>query len=776
MTHDPTAGSDFIDLCEYILVPQLDVFQQERTLMPQNIEILDSTDTQSTRLVPAAPGSEPHFFDLEHYRSRLAKLLDNGNEENQVFFRAIEFADELHKGQRRRSGAPYISHPCAVAEILARELRFRDPHLLAAALLHDVVEDVPAISLDDIEHQFGEVVAELVDGCTKLTRHYLDRATLKDLTHSKIFLSASRRLGVLVIKLADRLHNLRTLHHLPKAKRQRIAQETIEVYAPIAAKFNIFPLKRELYHLALSYLYPRKSKKILQFIHSFRNSSEFQGLLQALQKALADASFPAALRTRAKGLGSYYDPIKRTLELTNTENYVDFGIILQSEDPVGCYTALGIVNTTFPPIPRSLRDFIANPKNTGYRSLHVRIHFGGHNYLIKIRTPTMDEWATYGILTEWNTQKPLSDEHWQEISELLRTIGEYSGAGPQRKALIRLSEAEEIFVYSPKGDIYYLPKGSIVLDFAYKIHSELGDFCSGATINNAWVPLTHVLKDGDTVEILTSSEPLEVDPELETLCKTPRSRSAINKKLHQKRQRYAQKVGEEILMQEIHRHGLPKEILVGENIYFVLEFLNLKDLSELFVRVGQDLLSPHLILYYLKPSPQGLEPTAHRGSLKSLPLERNSLPVFELDRAIHKFARCCNPYPGQDDLVAILSERGTTFHHKDCKDLLQRHDLQPQQLLDVKWNKAAVWRFPLSFHVVVSLETLHSLIPALARAPSNIMIQDLGSYMDKHDQPMVRLTVRLNDFSEAQRFFSCLPKHRSSIEDYGREEGPRRLP
>jgi len=513
----------------------------------------------------------------------------------------------------------------------------------------------------------------------------------------------------------------------------------------------------------------------MQFIHSFRNSAEFLELTQALQKAFADASCPATLRPRAKGLGSYYDPIKRTLELTNTENYVDFGIILPTEDLVGCYTALGIVNTTFPPIPRSLRDFIANPKNTGYRSLHVRIHAAGHNFLIKIRTPSMDEWATYGILTEWNAQKPLSDEHWQEISELLRTIGEYSGAGPQRKALIRLSETEEIFVYSPKGDIYYLPKGSIVLDFAYKIHSELGDFCSGATVNNDWVPLTHVLKDGDSVEILTSSEPLEVDPELETLCKTPRSRSAINKKLHHKRQRYAQKVGEEILMQEIHRHGLPNEILVGENIYFVLEFLNLKELPELFIRVGQDLLSPHLILYYLKPPPQGTDQIAHHGSLKSLPLERNTLAVSELDRAIHKFARCCNPYPGQHDLVAILSERGTTFHHKECKDLLQRHDLQPQQLLDVEWNKDAVWRHPLSFHVHVLLETLHSLIPALARAPSDILIQDLGSFVDKHDQPMVKLTVRLKDFAEAQRFFSCLPKNRSSIEDYGREEGPRRL-
>jgi GTP diphosphokinase / guanosine-3',5'-bis(diphosphate) 3'-diphosphatase len=362
--------------------------------MGEESQALLIAESEPSYAFPAASGSEPRSFDLDHYRSRMARYIDESNEENRIVFRALEFAHKLHKGQHRKSGAPYISHPCAVAELLARELRFKDPLLLAAALLHDVVEDVREVTLEDIERLFGETVAELVDGCTKLTRHHLDRATLKDLTHSKIFLSASRRLGVLLIKLADRLHNLRTLHHLAKAKRQRIAQETIEVYAPIAAKFNIYPLKRELYHLALSYLYPRKSKKILQFINALRHSPEYQEIVRALQEAFAKASCPITLRPRAKGLGNYYDPLKRTLEIANSENNIDFAVILQTEDLVTCYTALGIVNTTFAPIPRSLRDFIANPKNTGYRSLHVRIHSGDQNYLIKVRTPSMDEWAT----------------------------------------------------------------------------------------------------------------------------------------------------------------------------------------------------------------------------------------------------------------------------------------------------------------------------------------------------------------------------------------------
>jgi len=718
---------------------------------------------------------DPYLSDPDHYRVKMAQYIDQDRTENAVFFNALLFAHELHAGQKRKSGAPYISHPFAVAEILARELKLKDPHLLAAALLHDVVEDVPSIQLEDIQERFGEVVAELVDGCTKLTRQYLDKAILKDLTHSKIFLSASRRLGVLIIKLADRLHNLRTLHYLPKPKRQRIAHETIEVYAPIAAKLNIFPLKRELYHLALSYLYPKKSKKILQFIRGFRSSPEVVEFENELEKAFSTFPFGGVtIRARAKGLGSYYDPLKRTLDISNSENHMDFAVILESEDTVACYSALGLVNSTFPPIPRTLRDFVSNPKMNGYRSLHVRVHVAGQNYLIKIRTPEMDEYASYGILTRWSTEKPLSEEHWQEISELLRSIGEYGGAGPQRKALIRLSETEETFVYSPKGDIYYLPKGSVVLDFAYKIHSELGDHCKGANINNEWGPPTRSLKDGDVVEIVTSPELYDVDPDLEELCKTPKARTAINKHLQQKRLGYAQDIGQQILLQEIKRHGLSAEILENENTQLILEFHNIKNLSELFIRVGQDLISPHVVLYYFI-NPQSKEKEQSPSIGKRLTNhERNVLTVPELDRGIHKFARCCNPFPGQANVLAVLSERGITFHHKDCSDLIDRHDLQPQRLLDVRWNEKSIWRHPLVFTLRVFQERLQSVIHSLANLRNTgAHIENLSSSTDKHSQPLVLINVKLRSFSEAQEFFRCLPTDRITIDNYGQEEGPK---
>jgi GTP pyrophosphokinase len=465
--------------------------------------------------------------------------------------------------------------------------------------------------------------------------------------------------------------------------------------------------------------------------------------------------------------------MKRTLDISNAENQIDFTLILESQDHLQCYCALGVINTGFSPVPRTIRDFIANPKNNGYRSLHVRINYLGQSFLIKIRTPEMDHWAQYGILAEWDAQKPLSDEHWQEASELLRQIGEYGGAGRQRKALIRLSEAEEIFAYTPKGDIHYLPKGSIVLDFAYKIHSELGDHCEGAYVNGEWASPMHRLKDGDIVEIITTDESLDVQPEYEEMCKTPKARTAINKRLQQRRLRHAEEIGRQIILQEVSRHELAADVLESENTHYILEFLNLKDLTDLYVRLGQDLLSPHLVLYYLESPRQSRTRAQSYDSPASTPFERNSILINELDKAVHKFARCCNPLPGQGQVVATLSERGATFHHAGCRGLLDRHDLQPQQLVDVIWNKNASWRNAAVFQFHVIGESPASVVPLLASVRPHTQILSIEFAIDRHEHPMTRISVRFRNFGDADDIFNLLPPGKTVIEDYGREGGAR---
>ena len=592
---------------------------------------------------------------MENYRTYLTGYVDENRPENHIVFKALDFAVELHAGQKRKSNEPYIIHPLSVAQILSQDLGVKDPSLLASALLHDVVEDVEHITLEDIKQHFGNVVAELVDGCTKMSLQRLDRTTLVDRTHSKLLLSSSRRLGILLIKMADRLHNIKTLEFLKKSKQRRIAQETIEIYAPLAAKLNLFSLKRELFQLALPYLYPQKSKKLLNTTREILASTEVFEIQRAIRQALADFHCPFTIRPRAKSLSSYYSPVKRTLELTNTQNQVDFTITLDTDNYLECYTVLGTVANLFPPVPRSIRDFIATPKANGYQSIHIRINMNAKEFLLKIRTEEMAAAARQGILSQYDIKQSTGVRYAQEISELFKDIGEYGGPAHQRKDLIRLAESNEIFILTPQGDAHYLPRGSIVLDFAYKIHSNLGDHCRKAVINGSIHPLTARLKDGDRVKILTGEAPIAADPDLEKLCQTPRARSAVNKSLQKQRRRYAREVGKNILLQEMARIGLPQTFLESESLQLFLEFKAIDHIDRLYTRIGQDLLSPLEILYYAEQSE-----IETRDSVK----QPNTLVVSKLIRGIHKFSNCCRPHPGQSTVVAALSERGVAFHQK----------------------------------------------------------------------------------------------------------------
>ncbi|MEJ5366413.1 MAG: HD domain-containing protein [Desulfosoma sp.] len=710
---------------------------------------------------------EPGQFDLEIYRLRMEEFLPREDERNALFFRALDFAEKLHAGQVRKSGSPYISHPCAVAHILAKEMGIRDPEILAAAILHDVIEDVPGIDYELIQQHFGTAVADLVEGCTKMTRLHLDRAVLKDLTHSKILQTASQRLGVLIVKLADRLHNLRTLHYLPPPKQQRIAQETVEIYAPLAAKLNIFPLKRELYHLALSYLYPKKSKKILNALRSLYAHPHVPEITERLKEAFARRGMEVHIRSRVKGLGTYYDAAKGTLRLNNAENRVDFTVVLPSDDVEPCYCALGVVNTTLTPVPRSLRDFIANPKNNGYMSLHTRIHYKGENYLVKVRTAAMDAWATQGVLSQWNTPERITDAYLKEVSEFLRSVGEYDGPPPQRRNLIQLSEAEEVTVYTPHGDAHTFPIGSIVLDFAFKIHSDLGNYCMGAVVGGRRVPPTYRLKDGDTVRVIKAETAVPFDPDLERLCMTPKARNAIAREIARRRRNCAYRVGRDILLQELAHHGISQEALEREEVPLILEVLNVKSLEDLFVRIGQDLLSPHAFLYYLqdvrkKPVPKGrilpLEDEAH---------ERHVLTVGELDPAVHKFAGCCHPYPGESRLLATLSERGITFHRARCSDVTERHELPPHKFLDVIWAEDQPWSSPIAMWLKVFSSEKQALLPLLGTIPPGIDVRTLEGRFRKGALQWASFQVVLGGFEEARRLFRCFPPGAVVVEKYG---------
>lgn len=716
------------------------------------------------------------LLPLDYYRRILSRYLSNIGCENQILFEALAFAYKHHAGCFRKSGEPYFNHPVTVAEILIRELFIRDPQLLSAALLHDVVEDVASVSLRDIEKLFGNTVATLVDGCTKLQLHQKDRATQSDLTHSKIFLSASRELGVLLIKLADRLHNMQTLASLPKAKRRRIALETLRVYAPIAAKLNLYSLKRKLYNLALTYLFPRKSKKILNVTKELIQSQEVEEITQKLELIIPSRKYDVTIRPRVKGLGSFYSHLRQTLDLNNAENMVDFTIVLGTDVPLACYKTLGIINQNLKPVPKSIRDLIANEKPNGYQSLHVRINLTGRDYLVKIRTKKMDLQANSGMRYQWDAVH-MQESYWGEISDLLRNIGEYGGAGSQRKDLIQLSYTSEIFVYTPSGDIHYFPRGSIVLDFAYKIHSAIGNNCGGAEVSGRRVGPASVLKEGDTINIIQSEAPLEVDSDLERRCMTPKARSAVNKLLQKRRQKYARNIGKEIFLQEITRHGLPQDLLEDESISLILNFLHIKDLSQMYIRIGQDLLSSKLILYYFDQLP-GIKPGAL--SKQTASEKCNTLFVTELEKAVHKFSKCCRPYPGQDGVVAALSERGVAFHRAGCANLTyqskQSKATGVQQLLNVRWQMKKKWKYPMRFELRARGLALQDIIILVSPVASTLQFHRLEKGPVRRNGISAFISISLNSFEESDYFFRCFSPGDIMVRSFSRADLSENLP
>jgi GTP pyrophosphokinase len=704
---------------------------------------------------------------LEHYSGILSRYFpEKGEEENKILFEALAYAYKHHAGYFRKSGEPYLNHPVAVAESLIRDLSIKDPLLISAALLHDVVEDVASVTIRDIESIFGTTVANLVDGCTKLQLQQKDRAVQSDLTHSKIFLSASRQLGVLLIKLADRLHNMQTLSSLPESKRRRIALETLRVYAPIAAKLNLYAIKRNLYNLALSYLFPRKSKKIHNITKELFLSEEVKNIHETLCHILSLSPHEYSLRPRTKGLCSFYSHLRQTIDINNAENMVDFTIVLHTDDPIACYVILGEINRHLKPIPKSIRDYIANQKPNGYQSLHVRINQGGRDYLIKIRTREMDLLSNSGLRYQWNAIH-LQESYWGEISDLLRNIGEYGGASSQRKNLIQMAYSAEVFVYTPKGDIHYLPRGSIVLDFAYKIHSDLGDYCDGAEISGRRVSPTTRLNDGDTVKIIQSEELLDVDSDLEKLCMTPKARSAVNKLLQKRRQSAAKKIGREILFQEIIRHGLSPELLKEETMSLILNIHHIKDFSQMYVRIGQDILSSKLILYYFDQF-SDIKPEFR--SRKEATETRNTLIVSDIEKAVHKFSKCCKPFPGQSGVVASLSERGVAFHLESCRNLMDANSSGSQQILNVTWDLETKWPFPMVFNLRAKGISLQEFIRLISPITFQFQLHRLEKGPARRTGPSVFVTISIQSFKEAVSFFQCFAPGSVSVRSFSRKD------
>ncbi len=655
-------------------------------------------------------------FDLELYRNQMRTYI-SGRPFEQVFWDALDFAAEAHADQWRRSGDAYILHPCSVAKILAEEMDITDPEILAAALLHDTIEDVEEISAAVVGERFGSYVQAIVEGCTKVTHRSVDRQTQSKLVHRKIFSGAALRPEVMLVKLADRLHNLRTLKSMPKNKRQRIAAETLDIYAPLATVFGLFGMKREMYNLALSYKFPKQGTKLSNYIRQLANSKQSQEILDQVRIAAKDARLECDVSRRVKDLWAYYDTANKIL-LQQIETPIEI-IILVSSVP-DCYRALGVVNQTFKPIPRTIRDFIANPKPTGYQGLHARAIIGGQRFLFKIRTEKMARKAQRGVFSNWSSKSGKQGKFIIELKEMLDIIG--SDETVSYRDLIAAGGNKEIYTYTPQGDLICLPINSTVLDFAFRVHTEIGRTCIGASIRNRRVGPGYKLQDGQMVRIVRAKENVAFPQEMLKRCQTPKARAELNKSFRLRGQKVACHIGEATLQQEMLRYGLPRDVLESEDMAKVVESFSLKKKSTLFSRIGSGRIRLPEVIESIRQHLFGgasflVKPTG----------EFNKIKLNTFDPVFIKLSSCCNPNPAEKMNCALLTEKALSVHHKNCPKL---HEVkfQREDAVDISWDRST----PISKEqsILFIQCSRAEAMTAAGAAPSQMKIIDMQRLAD----------------------------------------------
>jgi GTP diphosphokinase / guanosine-3',5'-bis(diphosphate) 3'-diphosphatase len=613
-------------------------------------------------------------FDLELYRDQV-RVLIAGKPGEAIFWEALDFAIDAHAEQWRRSGDAYILHPCSVAKILAEEMDITNPEILAAALLHDTVEDVPEVTAELVGDKFGGYVQAIVEGCTKVTHVSGDKQANSQNTHRKIFTGAALRPEVMLVKLADRLHNLRTLRAMPKAKRQRIADETIDIYAPLATVFGLFNLKREMYNLALLYKYPKQGAKLNNHIRQLANAPINQTIVSAITKNSEHYRLECRITVRTKNLWAYYDLASRIL-VQRIDTPVE--ILIAVNDIQSCYCALGIVNQTFKPIPRTIRDFIANPKPTGYQGLHSRAIIQGQKYLFKIRTDEMERKAQKGIFRNWSSKAGMQGRLIREIQEMFDVLG--SEDSVSYRDVIAASGIKEIYTYTPQGDLIRLPVNSTVLDFAFQVHTEIGQTCLGAMIRNKRFPAGHVLKDGDMVRIIRADQPIRFEQQELTLCRTPRARGELAKSFRIRRHKVNREVGLSMLRQEMLRYGIPFDVMAGKEVTLLFNRYALTTLEELYLRIGEGRVRLKEVIENIKNILyEGVSPlVTPTGAF-------NKIELTTLDPVSVKLSSCCKPNPTAKDNCALLTPKGLSVHHKNCQRFRDL-DFQREDAVDITWK------------------------------------------------------------------------------------------
>lgn len=620
--------------------------------------------------------------------------------------KAFKYADEAHEEQYRVSGEPFVEHPLGVAIILA-DLEL-DIVSIVASLLHDVVEDT-VVSSEEIEKEFGEEVAHIVDGVTKLTRmQFKTKADQQAESLRKMFVAMAEDIRVVLIKLADRLHNMRTLNYLKKEKRKEKSKETLEIYAPLAHRLGMSKIKWELEDLSFRYLKPEIYYEVSHKIQANRKQREkdIQEAIETLKLTLKNHDIEADIYGRPKHLYSIYNKMRRK-EVEFDEIYDLTAVRVLVENVKECYEVLGIIHEIWKPMPGRFKDYIAMPKSNMYQSLHTTVIApNGDPLEVQIRTYEMHKTAEYGIAAHWRYKEgKVGDEKFEEKLSWLRRLLEWQKDLQEPQEFMETLKIDlfedEVFVFTPEGDVVSLHRGGTPVDFAYHIHTEVGHRCVGAKVNGKIVPLEYKLKNSDIVEILTSKKSNGPSRDWLKFVKTSKARSKIKHWFKKQRRDEIIEKGHRILDEHLDKHNIElSEKEKEKELKKITKELGRKDVDDLLEELGYSNISPkQVISKFSDYEPEKDLEKKQKSSHKHDSSVDKGISVKGMEEMLVRMAKCCNPVPGDDIVGYITRGRGVSVHRKDCKNLKNLAESEPERIIEVSWERGRTESYQVDLRI-----------------------------------------------------------------------------
>ena len=677
--------------------------------------------------------------------------------------KAFDFAKKCHKNQKRKSGDPFITHPLAVAHILADHEQ--DPTTIAAAMLHDSVED-SKLSLTELEKKFGHEISYLVGGVTKLTRlSFSSKAEHQAENFRKMFLAMAQDIRVIIIKVADRVHNMKTIKFLPIEKQKEISEETRDIYAPLAHRLGMWNIKWALEDLSFAIIQTNEYKKIKSFVAEKRAYREkyIKDFIKSVEEELKKLDIKTKIKGRAKHFYSIYQKmIKQNISFDELFDILAIRIIVDSVKD--CYTALGIIHAMWKPISGKFDDYIAMPKSNMYQSLHTAI-IGPHGkpVEVQIRTNEMNKIAEYGVASHWKYKEGVSKDKKFEnkltwIRQLVEMQKDMKNAEDFLHSLKIDFFTDEVFVFTPKGDVHALPQGSTPVDFAYHVHTEVGHRCLGAKANGQITPLSQILNNGDICEIITSKEDQPKLGWLNFVC-TANARQKIKQWFRRQKREENIKAGFDQLAKEVKANLInPNEVLNEEYLSPSLKKYNLKGQEELCLAIAQGEISALTIARKIKErfekKFQQQAPSLEALVSKFKPIKKakgSGIEVIGAKNIMINISKCCHPLPGDDIIGFITIGHGVSVHRQDCPNILNIKKEDKQRLIEVKWDEK---RRDLTYSVNIEIKAfdrvglLKDILTKISDLNTNIreanVKTNVGSFMTAHLIVDVRNTDHLN--------------------------------